>query len=100
MVVFSLETNRRFRHAIRLRPSAPDADWLGLTFRTSKTHLRFLDGRACFSDGRPLVLADDAQRRTFFALRRRENLESDFGYPSLDFTVSASDLVPPSPARS
>lgn len=98
-VVFSLDTNRRYRHKIVLAApaGAPENRWLGVTFRASKTVVRFDDGRAYLADGTPLTPADDEQRREFYRLRGRENAEADFEYPRLTYTVSASDLVPPEP---
>lgn len=98
VVVFSLESNRRFRHKIVLSAGAARNEWLGITFRTSKTWVRFQDDRPRFRDGAPLTLADDAQRREFYQLRRRENDELDFVYPPLRYTISESDLRPPTPA--
>ncbi|MFE5794840.1 alpha-ketoglutarate-dependent dioxygenase AlkB [Streptomyces sp. NPDC056503] len=97
VVAFSVDANRRFRHRIVLdAPSRPeDNAWLGVTFRTSKTLVRYRDGRAYLPQGARLVPADDEQRREFYRLRRRENDETDFGYPSLTYTVSESDLMPP-----
>lgn len=97
VVVFSAETNRRFRHRIVLvaPASAPDNPWLGVTFRRSKTFVRDRDGRTLLADDTPLVLADEAQRREFYGLRRRENEETDFVYPPIGYTVSESDLMPP-----
>ena len=95
VVVFSLDTNRRFTHAIALRANAPATDWLGLTVRTSKTFVRFVDGHPTLPTGDRLTLATDDQRREFFQLRRRENAETRFAYPPLTYTVSESDLVPP-----
>lgn len=92
VVVFSLDTNRRFTHTIALTANAPDTDWLGLTLRTSKTFVRFVDGVACI-DGVPLTLATDDQRRELFQLRRRENAETDFHYPPIAYTISPSDLM-------
>ncbi|MFI5532897.1 hypothetical protein ACIA8O_30615 [Kitasatospora sp. NPDC051853] len=96
-VVFSVETNRRLKHRIVLdTPSQrTENQWLGVTFRTSKTLLRFHDGQAHLPQGTPLTSADDDQRREFYQLRRRENNETDFVYPSLTYTVSESDLLPP-----
>lgn len=98
-VVFSVGTNRRLRHKIVLAAPArtPENRWLGVTFRTSKTLVRYRDGGAYFPDGVRLTLADDEQRREFYSLRRRENDETDFTYPRLTYTVSESDLVPPEP---
>ena len=93
-ITFSLDTNRRFSHAIVLRANAPDNDWLGITFRTSKTRVRFVDGAPTLADGTRLVLASEKQRRELFQLRRRENDETDFAYPPIAYTISESDLLP------
>ena len=95
VVVFSVDTNRLFRHKIVLDRSAAENRWLGVTFRTSRTLVRFLDGHPCFPDGTRLTPADEDQRREFYRLRRRENTETDFTYPPLSYTVSESDLLPP-----
>ncbi|NBE53761.1 hypothetical protein [Streptomyces boluensis] len=97
VVAFSVETNRRLRHKIVLDASVRAAEnpWLGVTFRTSKTVVRFRDGQAWLPQGTHLVSADDEQRREFYGLRRRENQETDFVYPELTYTISESDLLPP-----
>ncbi|MFG1944889.1 alpha-ketoglutarate-dependent dioxygenase AlkB [Nonomuraea sp. NPDC048826] len=96
-VVFSVDMNRRHRHKIVLDRSSPPAEnrWLGVTFRTSKTFVRFRDGQPRLPDGARLTSADDGQQREFYRLRRRENQETDFAYPVLTYTVSESDLMPP-----
>ncbi|NJK32122.1 MAG: alpha-ketoglutarate-dependent dioxygenase AlkB [Deltaproteobacteria bacterium] len=97
VVVFSLDTNRRFRHKIVLDRSLqpPENQWLGVTFRTSGTFVRPSGERMHFEDGEPLTLADDDQRRAFYELRRRENQETSFTYPRLTYTISESDLMRP-----
>ncbi|WP_406528384.1 alpha-ketoglutarate-dependent dioxygenase AlkB [Streptomyces sp. I8-5] len=97
IVTFSVESNRRLRHKIVLDAPAgtPDNQWLGVTFRTSKTFLRFRDGHAYLPQGARLMPADDEQKHEFYRLRRRENNETDFVYPPLAYTVSESDLMPP-----
>ncbi|TQF06102.1 alpha-ketoglutarate-dependent dioxygenase AlkB [Kitasatospora acidiphila] len=97
VVAFSVDSNRRLRHKIVLDAPAQAADnqWLGVTFRTSKTFVRFRDGHAYLPQGARLMSADDEQRREFYRLRRRENHETDFGYPLLTYTISESDLMPP-----
>ncbi|WP_031064341.1 alpha-ketoglutarate-dependent dioxygenase AlkB [Streptomyces sp. NRRL WC-3742] len=95
VVVFSTATNRRLRHRIVLDTPATDNQWLGVTYRTSKTLLHFHDGHPHLPNGARLTPADDDQQREFYALRRRENTETDFSYPPLTCTVSASDLTPP-----
>ncbi|WP_225804546.1 hypothetical protein [Streptomyces sp. NK15101] len=97
VVAFSVASNRRLRH--RIVWDAPgrttDNPWLGVTFRTSKTLLRFRDGHAHLPQGARLVPADEEQRSEFYRLRRRENNETDFVYPLLTYTLSESDLLPP-----
>lgn len=97
VVAFSVDSNRRLRHRIVLAAPGRTADnqWLGVTFRTSKTFVRFRDGRAYLPQGARLTSADDEQRQEFYGLRRRENKETDFSYPPLTYTISESDLRPP-----
>lgn len=97
VVVFSVASNRRLKHRIVLDAPAQAADnqWLGLTFRTSKTFVRYRDGKAYLPQDVRLTAADEEQRREFYRLRRRENNETDFVYPCLAYTVSDSDLTPP-----
>ncbi|MFI8367871.1 hypothetical protein [Streptomyces sp. NPDC085466] len=97
VVAFSVDTNRLLRHRIVLEEAGRAAEnrWLGVTFRTSKTTLRFRDGHAHLPQGARLTLADEEQRGAFYRLRRRENQETDFRYPPLTCTVSESDLMPP-----
>ncbi|MFI9362036.1 hypothetical protein ACIG5E_13390 [Kitasatospora sp. NPDC053057] len=77
-VAFSVGSNRRLRHKIVLDKPVPAADnlWLGVTFRTSKTLVRFRDGHPYLPQGARLTTADDEQRREFYQLRRRENCEN------------------------
>ncbi|MYS85354.1 alpha-ketoglutarate-dependent dioxygenase AlkB [Embleya scabrispora] len=98
IVVFSVDSNRRLRHKIVLETPAVrtvDNQWLGVTFRTSKTFVRFRDGYVYLPQGARLMSADDEQRHEFYQLRRRENNETDFIYPLLTYTISESDLMPP-----
>jgi hypothetical protein len=97
VVSFSLDSNRRFTHAITLRTPAPDNEWFGITFRTSKTLLRFEGGQPTLPSGARLTLASEDQRRELFQMRRRENEETSFVYPSVSYTLSESDLLPPTP---
>ncbi|GAA2060967.1 hypothetical protein GCM10009801_02960 [Streptomyces albiaxialis] len=97
VVAFSVATNRRLRHKIVADTPVPAADneWLGVTFRTSKTLVRYRDGHAYLPGGARLVLADEAESRELYALRRQENQTPTFPYPPLPHTLSKSDLLPP-----
>ena len=101
LVIFSVETNKNYRHKIVLTnvDQKDENQWLGVTFRRSKTFVKYEDDKALFSDGRPLTLANDEQRDEFFALRRRENQEIDFDYPQLSYTICESDLMIPTASR-
>lgn len=95
-VAFCIAANRQLKHKIVLdSPVQADNQWLGVTFRTSKTTVRYRDGHAYLPSGAQLTSAAEEQRREFYQLRRRENHETDFTYPDLAYTVSAGDLAPP-----
>jgi hypothetical protein len=96
VVVFSVATNRRLKHKIVLDKSVqlPENQWLGITFRTSKTFVRFRDEYPYFLDDTRLTLANDEQRQEFYHLRHRENHETDFTYPRITYTICESDLMP------
>lgn len=97
VIVFSLKTNRRFKHKIVLptKNATHQNQWLGITFRTSKTLVQFRGPHPYFLDGERLILANDEQSREFYALRSRENSEIDFTYPSIFYTISESDVMAP-----
>jgi hypothetical protein len=97
VVVFDLDTNRRLKHKIVLERSVqtPENQWLGITFRTSKTLVRFREADPYFRDDTRLTLANDEQRQEFYHLRHRENKETDFTYPRITYTISESDMMPP-----
>ncbi len=97
VVLFSTDTNRRFRHKIVLDKSSPRPEnlWLGLTLRTAKTFVRYQGARALLEDGTALELLESDREREFYGLRGRENRETDFVYPQLNYTLSPSDLLPP-----
>lgn len=97
VVAFSVDSNRLLRHKIVAdKPiGTTDNEWLGVTYRTSKTFVRYEAGHAYLPEGARLTLADEEQRREFYRLRRRENSETDFRYPPLTYTVSEGDLIPP-----
>lgn len=97
VVLFSTETNRRFRHRIVLDSTAhePENPWIAVTFRTSRTFLRFREQQPHLPDGAPLTLASNQEHGEFLRLRGRENQETAFVYPPITYTLSPSDRVPP-----
>jgi hypothetical protein len=99
VVLFSVGTNTKFLHKIVLDQlpdsSVPDNRWLGITFRQSKTFIRFEDGVPRFPDGQVLTLANKDQEKEFFQLRGQENRSLAFTYPELNYTVNVADTMRP-----
>ncbi|MFC3157678.1 2OG-Fe(II) oxygenase superfamily protein [Chryseobacterium arachidis] len=100
VVLFSVETNRKFQHKIILDSKQnpkplTDNKWLGITFRTSKTCIQFKNDIPYFSTGELFTLADKEQESDFFKLRGQENRSLDFAYPDLSYTISPADLMIP-----
>ncbi|MFP3831494.1 alpha-ketoglutarate-dependent dioxygenase AlkB [Chryseobacterium sp. SIMBA_028] len=100
VVLFSVETNKKFQHKIILNSSSnlnttSNNKWLGITFRTSKTYIQFKEELPYFSTGETLTLADQDQESEFFQLRGQENRVLDFIYPNLFYTISNADLLKP-----
>jgi hypothetical protein len=94
-VLFHTDTNRRHVHKIVLENQSKSR-WLGLTFRCSKTRVRFVDGVALLGD-RPLRLAETPdERQSVFHHKGAENATDGlYSYPELDYTLSPSDLMEP-----
>jgi hypothetical protein len=105
VVLFSLSTNAQFSH--KIIPAVPsqqpsknlENEWLGITFRQSKTYIQFKEETPHFANGEILQLADETQQKTFFQLRGEENKSIGYCYPNLTFTLSKADLMRPKPSH-
>lgn len=100
VVLFSIETNKKFQHKIILDPKPnsktfTDNKWLGSTFRTSKTFIQFKENLPYLSSGELFTLADKEQESEFFQLRGQENRSLNFVYPNLSYTISPADILIP-----
>jgi len=98
VILFALSTNTMFQHKIVLENAnqlQQENRWLGITFRHSKTFIQFKDNQPFFPNGKPLQLADEAQKAEFYKLRGKENKKLDFEYPEIDYTISISDTLEP-----
>lgn len=97
VVLFSTVTNSRYLHKIILNTESKSASgrWLGLTFRLSKTWIKF-NNNIAYKDGYPLSLATAEEKKEFYRLRSLENrTNGKFEYPDLKFSISPSDLLMP-----
>lgn len=99
VVLFSCEANQKFQHKIILnsQPNSKNNDnkWLGITFRQSKTNIKFKNNLPYFPTGELFTLADKEQESEFFQLRSQENKSLNFIYPNLTYTLSTGDILVP-----
>lgn len=101
VVLFSLTTNTNFQHKIVLespkgaKPTHPSNRWLGITFRQSKTFVRFEGKLPYLSNGELLTLADESLSKEFYTLRGEENNSVNFVYPHIAYTLSIGDTLLP-----
>lgn len=80
-VAFNMQFNREHTHKIILENPKMNCKWLGITARVSKT------------SAKGLRYAPEL-RREMCGYKREENLSVNYKWPSLDYTVSESDLMP------
>ena len=99
VILFSTDSNQQHQHKIVLvdpkKGVKKESEWIGITFRLSKTWLYKIDGKFCFENGKPIYFASDEQIREFRRMKSEENELTDFSYPQIDFTISRSDLLAP-----
>lgn len=95
IIIFSYEINYKHLHKIILDDPKADNKWLGITFRLSKTFIKFIDEKPYFSEnGKLLRLANDDERKEFYKNRSKENIHIGYIYPDIDYTISVSDMLP------
>jgi len=93
VIFFSTSTNSQHLHKIVLDTEDSNR-WLGITFRLSKTFIKWIDGVPTLThSGIPLTLANKEESKRFYKFRSEENREVQFNYPELNYTVSPSDLL-------
>lgn len=102
IVLFSVSTNSKWLHKIILGTRTTNDQWLGITFRLSKTFIKFVDDIPYFypntlSNGsltKILKLADKDNRKEFSKYKGHENANVDYKYSEIDYSISISDLLP------
>ena len=93
-VLFSKETNSKYLHKIVLENRNSDNKWLGLTFRLSKTFIKFiLDIPYIYNTSKILTIANSDEKDEFLKHRRLENKHIDHIYPEINYTLSISDII-------
>jgi len=101
VILFSTQTNQDYQHKIILeaqnRPNTQGVDnqWLGITFRQSKTFVEFKNELPFFANGQPLTMATETQIAEFYKLKSTENQQLNYNYTDILYTISPSDMLPP-----
>lgn len=91
-VLFSTHANHKHMHKIVLDLNVDEGRWLGITFRLSKTFVKFEDN-VPFINGKILTLATEEQKKEFYKHKSKENKSSErYIYPEIDYTISESDV--------
>ena len=98
IVLFTVETNSKYLHKIMLDKNNSKDEWLGITFRKSKTFIFFNNELPYFYKDNlsiQLTLATDDQVIEFMKLRKRENKTTDTNiYDFITYTISPGDIMP------
>lgn len=101
--IIMFDTNTNNTHIHKIVPSNPNPNtkpnpniWLGITFRTSKTFIKFDNLKPYFANTmQELVLATEQEKKEFYTMRSQENKSIGFTYPYINYTISPSDLINP-----
>ena len=91
IILFSYKTNEENLHKIVI-DSKKGNKWLGITFRVSKTFIKFINEIPYIND-KILRLADENEKKEFYIHRSNENKNIGYKYPKIDYTISISDIL-------
>jgi len=95
IILFSTNTNSKYLHKIILENRELPSNWLGITYRKSKTFLKFESDIPFFLDtGKPLILANEDTKKEFYKFRSLENSNIEYAYPEINYTISGGDIKP------
>jgi hypothetical protein len=100
VVLFSVQTNAKFKHKIVLEGryknnNTVENRCLGITFRCSKTLINFVNNKPFFNTGQQLVMANEIQSKEFYTFKSQENNQVNFIYPSINYTLNSADFLQP-----
>lgn len=94
IIIFSVETNKKHLHKIVLDEFDKfDNSWLGITFRQSKTYVKYENNVVYLSDNKLLTFATDEEKKQFYHHKKQENLLVEYEWPEINYTISKSDLM-------
>lgn len=87
-IIFSTSTNEKYLHKIVTGSNVTQSKWLGVTFRLSKTFIRYLDGTPYIDDQTVLTLATEQERNEFLRHKSLENKRVGYRYPEIHYTLN------------
>lgn len=94
LIMFSIDANKKHQHKIILDKSTTNKKWLGITFRLSKTYIKFYGNVPYFyQDNIILNMATHEERKQFMKLKGLENSHVEYTYPKITYTISSNDLM-------
>ncbi len=95
IVLFSLETNSKHLHKIILdNHIINDNEWLGITFRLSKTFIKFINEIAYFNNTDIILkIASNDESKEFYKCRSLENKSINYVWHNIHYTINPSDLI-------
>ena len=96
IVLFSLESNSKHLHKIVLdNPTINNDEWLGITFRLSKTFIKFINEIAYFNNTYIILkLASKEESKEFYKCRSFENKSIEYKWSDdIFYTINPSDLL-------
>lgn len=99
IILFDTTTNKNHVHKIYLNNlNRNQHKWLGITFRLSKTFIKFINEIPYFShNNKPLKLASAEELLLMRHLKYLENTLTDYVYPydQINFTISNGEFIEP-----
>jgi hypothetical protein len=95
IVLFSLNTNSNYLHKIILDTKSSNK-WLGITFRLSKTFIHFINEIPYFHQSENILkMANKMEEKQYYSCRSKENMNKEYEYPNIDYTISIGDTIGP-----
>lgn len=89
-VIFSTDFNKYYTHKIIYNNKSQD-DWLGITFRLSKSFITFRDTKT-FLNKELIKMGTECE---FYKYKSNENKSTSFNYLEINYSISPGDFINP-----
>lgn len=94
IILFPVSINQKYLHRIILETASTNTKWMGITFRLSKTFIKFVDKTPYFSSNNTILrMGDMDERKAFMKCKGIENSTTEYIYPEINFTISSGDML-------